>query len=266
LAEVERLEHEPPAEARETIGSYLESARLLGQRTGELHVALGSGAEGSAFAPEPFTALYRRSVYQGMRSFASQVLALLRKRLKNLPDAIRPDAEKILDMETEILNRFALILQRKIPGMRIRCHGDYHLGQVLYTGKDFVIIDFEGEPSRPLGERKLKRSPLRDVSGMLQSFRYASLSELKGGGYRIEDHGRLKSWSRFWYGWVSATFLKAYLAATRESGFLPGSGEDIGLVLHLYLLEKSIYELGYEINHRPDWMDIPIESIFEILK
>ena len=153
------------------IGPYLASAHLLGQRTGELHVALASDRSDPDFAPEPFTPFYLRSAYQSMRTLADRTLILLRDRVKALPEEARAEAEKILALKNEIFNRFRLVIDQETTAMRIRCHGDYHLGQVLFTGKDFVITDFEGEPAQPLGERRRKRSPLRDVAGMLRSFR-----------------------------------------------------------------------------------------------
>jgi maltose alpha-D-glucosyltransferase/alpha-amylase len=258
-------DQEIPALARELIGSYLPSAHRLGQRTGELHNALGSETKDPAFAPEAFTALYRRSLYQSMRTMADQSLALLAKRLKSLPPEIRPDAEKILKLENSIFDRFREIVEAKITALRIRCHGDYHLGQVLFTGKDFFIIDFEGEPARPISERRLKRSPLRDVAGMLRSFNYAAAAALKSDGMREEDAVQLKPWASFWSFWVSVDYLKGYFEATRQSAFMPKSIAEIALMMDVYLLEKAVYELGYELNNRPDWVSAPIEGILELL-
>jgi maltose alpha-D-glucosyltransferase/alpha-amylase len=258
-------EREIPALARELIGSYLPSAQLLGQRTGELHMALASEAKNSAFAPEPFTALYRRSLYQGMRTLADQSLTLLGKRLKGLPEEIRADAEKVLKLERAILDRFREIIEAKITALRIRCHGDYHLGQVLFTGKDFIIIDFEGEPARPVTERRLKRSPIRDVAGMLRSFNYAAAAKLKDDSMRVEEMAQMKPWAKFWDLWVSVNYLKGYFTATRQSAIMPKSLAEIALMLDLYLLEKAVYELGYELNNRPDWVSVPIEGILELV-
>ena len=254
-----------PALAQEVMGAYLSSARLLGQRTGEFHRALASDAKDPAFAPEPYTALYRRSHYQSMRTLADQALALLEQRLPKLPDEVRPDAARLLKMEGTIFDGLRPILEKKITGMRIRCHGDYHLGQVLFTGKDFVITDFEGEPARPISERRIKRSPLRDVAGMLRSFNYAALTKLKSNSLRPEDAVQLKPWAHYWSLWVSVTYLKGFLEATAEAVFMPKSSEEIALLLNIYLLEKAVYELRYELNNRPAWIDVPLAGILEIL-
>jgi maltose alpha-D-glucosyltransferase/alpha-amylase len=203
-----------------------------------------------------------------VQSHVGQVYQLLRDRLRKLPNEVREDAQKVLDLEAEIRRRYRAILQRKINTMRIRTHGDYHLGQVLYTGRDFVIIDFEGEPARPLGERRIKRSPLRDVAGMLRSFHYASYAALYGQvpGIRPEDFLALEPWAQFWYTWVSVTYVKAYLAAAHQVSFLPGERTDRQVLLDVFLLEKAIYELGYELNNRPEWVEVPVQGILQLLE
>ena len=259
----------PPAVA-EIIGPYLESARLLGQRTGEMHLALGSDTDRPDFSPEPFSKLYQRSIYQSMRNLTGQVFQLLRQRLRALPEVTRPEVQKVLDQEARILERFRSIIDLKITAMRIRCHGDYHLGQVLHTGKDFVIIDFEGEPARPLSERRIKRSPLRDVAGMLRSFNYAAYSALfsqrDSGLIRPEDFAFLESSAKFWRIWVSAAFLKAYRREASKGNIIPKAKRELQALLDIYLLEKAVYELGYELNNRPEWITIPIQGIRDLLK
>jgi maltose alpha-D-glucosyltransferase/alpha-amylase len=160
-------------------------------------------------------------------------------------------------------------LRGKIDGTRIRTHGDYHLGQVLYTGNDFVIIDFEGEPARPLSERRIKRTALRDVAGMLRSFHYAPYAALFGAApgsiVRGEDVPRLETGARFWYQWVSASFLRAYLAEASKGTFLPTKPEAVESLLQAYLLEKALYEISYELNNRPDWVKIPLRGVLDLL-
>ncbi len=256
--------------AAEMIGAYLESARLLGQRTAELHIALASLPDHLEFVPEAFSTLYQRSLYQSMRNLTKQVFELLRRSLDNLPVAMREDAQEILNREGDVIKHFQLILDRKISAMRIRCHGDYHLGQVLYTGKDFVIFDFEGEPARPLSERRLKRCPLRDIAGMLRSFHYAAYAALftqqASGFVRKGDFPCLETWALFWCFWVCVAFLKAYLPAAAETLIVPHERDELQVLLDAYLLEKAIYELGYELNNRPDWLKIPLQGIKQKLE
>jgi maltose alpha-D-glucosyltransferase/alpha-amylase len=261
------LNDEVPILARELIDSYLESARLLGQRTGELHKALASSTEDPDFAPEPFSMLYQRSVYQSLQSQISQVFQELRARLKHLPDGLRAEAQRVLDLEGEIRRHYRSLLQHKLNTMRIRVHGDYHLGQVLYTGRDFIIIDFEGEPARPLSERRIKRSPLRDVAGMLRSFHYASYMALFGQvpSIRPEDFPALEPWAQYWYTWVSVAFLKAYLAVAKDESFLPKDALELQVLLDAYVLAKAVYELGYELNNRPDWLQIPMKGLLRLV-
>jgi maltose alpha-D-glucosyltransferase / alpha-amylase len=263
---------EIPPQATEAVRTYLEAAHLLGQRTAELHRALASNSSDPQFTPEPFTPMYQRSLYQSMRSLARQTLQLLSRRARDLPESLRPMAQQALDAEGQILGCFQALLDRKIGAMRIRTHGDYHLGQVLYTGKDFVIIDFEGEPARSLTERRLKRPALRDVAGMLRSFDYAAYAALfdlaeRGG---ISEHpgalSRLEAHARSWSLWVSVAFMKAYLAVAADTSFVPRGREEIQVLLDAHLLEKAVYELGYEMNNRPNWARIPLIGILNLVR
>src|SRR5581483_5871123 len=158
--------------------------------------------------------------------------------------------------------------RRKMTATKSRTHGDYHLGQVLNTGKDFIIIDFEGEPSRSLTERKMKRSPLRDVAGMLRSFHYAAHSALAQQlpNIRAEDVSFLQPWAENWAQFVSAIFLQSYLETAGRASFIPYDNEDVETLVDAFLLDKAVYEVGYELNNRPTWLPIPIRGIMEILR
>jgi len=257
---------QPPTFAVETIGHYLEAARLLGRRTAQLHLALASDPDDPAFAPEPFSELYQRSLYQSMRAVMVQTFQLVRRRAADVAVL-----KQILDLQDDIASRFHTVIDHRIASTRIRCHGDYHLGQVLYTGKDFVLIDFEGEPMRPLGVRRLKRSPLVDVAGMLRSFHYAAYTALEGasrgsGVVRPEDRDVIEPWLGYWYAWVSAGFLRAYLDEAADASFLPRSRRDLEVLLDAFMLEKALYELGYEINHRPEWVRVPVHGICQLME
>jgi maltose alpha-D-glucosyltransferase/alpha-amylase len=151
------LPTELPSLAQETVGAYVPFAQLLGRRTAELHLSLASSSDDPDFAPEAFTHMYATSLYQSMRGLTIRALQLLQQQSDSLPGETRDEAQMVLKMKESILERFQMVRKGKITAQRIRCHGDYHLGQVLFTGKDFVIIDFEGEPARPLSERRLLR-------------------------------------------------------------------------------------------------------------
>ncbi|HVR39032.1 MAG TPA: maltose alpha-D-glucosyltransferase [Thermoanaerobaculia bacterium] len=251
-------------EAREIIGSYIADAEKLGARTAQMHLALASRPDVRAFAPEPFTPHYQRSLYQFVRTQLVQTMALVKRRAKDLPEL-----EELMAKEPAILQRIRAILDHKVTAQRIRTHGDFHLGQVLHTGTDFVIIDFEGEPSRPLSERRIKRSALRDVAGMLRSFHYAPyavvLGQAPGHFIRAEDRATLENAARFWHRWVAAAYLRAYLTESAKGTHLPHTTQEIDVVLHLHLLEKALYEIAYELNHRPEWLPIPVRGVLDLV-
>ncbi len=253
---------------RELIGGFhLEMVRLLGKRTGELHLALSSEPDDPDFAPEPFSMLYQRSLFQSMRSQAVKALSLLAKQKGKLPDPLSRQAEEVVGAEGKILSFFEKIRQRKINSMKFRIHGDFHLGQVLSTGRDFMIIDFEGEPARALSERRLKRSPFVDVAGMIRSFHYAANSALlKHAQIRPEDVQVLEPWVERLYHSVSGIFLRSYLETVAKAPFVPADREELGILIESFLLEKVLYEIRYEINNRPDWVNIPIGGVRYMIK
>jgi len=253
---------------RDLIGPvYVDLVSLLGKRTGELHLALASFAHDGDMEPEPFSMLYQKSVYQSMRALTLQVFDDLQSNLRNMNDEVAKQTRSILEAKQEILRHFRDITNHKISAMKIRIHGDYHLGQVLYTGKDFVIIDFEGEPTRPLGERRLKRSVLRDVAGMIRSFHYAAHGVIiLRPGTQTADLEDLQRWADLWYYCVAGVFLSSYLAVVGDAEFLPKDKQDFETLLETFLLEKAVYELGYELHNRPDWLLIPIRGVQQTLK
>lgn len=259
---------EIPELASQMLGSYLVNAHLLGQRTAEMHLALASDPDHPDFAPEPFSSFYQRSIYQYSRTLMGQVFLLLRQRLHEFPNETQKLAHTVLNRQKEFLGRFQVILNQKITATRSRYHGNFHLGQVLYTGKDFIVIDFEGEPSRSLNERRMKRSPLRDVVGMLHSFNYAVhkalRSELESGTLRPDNLPLMEQWAEFWYVWTSAAFLKSYLEIARQDSFLPKTEQELQVLMDGYLLDKLIYELGYQIKHRPDWVPILLKRLVQL--
>jgi maltose alpha-D-glucosyltransferase/alpha-amylase len=261
-------ESTPPEIVSTLMGVFLSSAELLGQRTGELHLALASNSDDPAFKPEPFSQLYQRSLYQSLRKLSAQTLQLLSKRAP-LAEPAEEEARQVLAREKELMGAFEVVMKQKIHADRIRCHGDYHLGQVLYTGKDFMIIDFEGEPARSLGERRLKRSALVDVAGMIRSFHYAAWAALfkhqQNLGASPDDQHKLREAARSWYRWISAAFLRRYLQTVEGASFKPHALAELEMLLHVLLLEKAIYELKYELNNRPDWVEVPLRGVLELL-
>ena len=257
-----------PPEVHEQIGPYLEWAALLGTRTGEMHNALGHQTRDEAYSPEPFSQLYQRSLYQQVRSDVQRAMQSLRRWQRNHEPG--PQVQQLLELEPVLLERARQVARGRMAGARIRIHGDYHLGQVLYTGRDFVIIDFEGEPARPLSERRIKRSPLRDVAGMLRSFHYAAFAHLTlpdfGAWVRPEDAETLVPWADWWYRWVTGTYLNAYLAEMAGSELLPSDPAEIEILLDSLLLQKAMYEIGYELQSRPDWLAIPVRGALELAR
>ena len=244
------------------IGPHLEWASLLGRRTAELHRALASDPSDPDFEPEPLTAMERQALFHGARSLVNRVFRQL-----GSTDPRTPAAEEVLAREGEVAQRLRVISAHRIQCTRIRCHGDYHLGQVLWTGKDFVIIDFEGEPTRSLGQRRLKRPAPFDLAGMIRSFHYASRSAAlrlsRDLGTSLEP--ALETWLTLWYRWVAGTFLGAYVDGAGSADFLPSDESELANLLDFFLLEKAVYELGYEVNNRPGWVDIPARGIIELL-
>jgi maltose alpha-D-glucosyltransferase / alpha-amylase len=252
-----------PWPAPELISSYLESVRVLGARTAELHRALASRSDDPSFAPEPFSALDQRAFIQSMRTLQSRVF----RALAAAADGAARGRE-LLEREGQLRAKVRSLLEENIGGTRIRCHGDFHLGQVLYTGRDFVVIDFEGEPSRPLGERRLKRPALRDVAAMLRSFRYAAEHALRSPALAtLGDDLRtpLEAWARFWADEVSAAFLRSYLDVAGQARFLPPTQDGVDRLLRALLFEKALLEIEYELSHRPDWLSTPVHGVLELL-
>jgi len=260
---------EPPERAREMIGSYLESAAMLGDRTAQLHLALTSELEDRGFAPEPLTPHAQRGVFQSLRNLARQNFQLLGQRLNTLPPPLQAKAQQVLGLEAEMIKRFRAVYERGLDVARIRYHGDYHLGQVLHTGRDFLIIDFEGEPASPIGERRLKRTPLRDVAGMVVSFRHAAhaalLKQTVHGTLQTAQLATATAWEQYWAHWAGAVYYRAYLRTAAGAAFLPRSPEDLQIMMEICLLRRNIFELGRELVSRPAWAALSLDGILELM-
>jgi trehalose synthase-fused probable maltokinase len=259
-----------PLSATGWLGDYPSSARLLGRRIAELHLALASDSQDPDFSPESFSLAYQREVHNAMSRLAQETFGMLRRRAADLPAPLRAKADAVLGAEGTLVSRFRLLDERPLSGQLTRIHGDLHLGQVLWTGEDFVFIDFEGEPARSLAERRAKHSPVRDIAGMIRSFHYAAYAALfrraGSGGTEAPLFAALAPFANAWYRWVSSEFLRAYLETAAGAAFLPGRPEELGAFLNLWLLDKAVYELKYELNHRLSWVAIPLEGIAGLLE
>ncbi len=244
-------------------GVFPPRLRQLGVRTAELHRCLES-IEGKDFTPEPFTLLYQRSLYQTMRSLLRRTEREVTNKLPDLSPEIRAQALDWFSRTPRILDAYAILLKRKITATKTRVHGDYHLGQVLNTGNDFIILDFEGEPRKTLGERLLKRSPLVDVAGMVRSFDYAlEVSLLQ---QKVKDQERLKPWALKWLDLVTGEFLDGYRTTAAGASFLPPTEAEFDALLKLFVLDKAVYEIGYELNYRPDFLQIPLGAVNRLVQ
>ncbi|HEX4643274.1 MAG TPA: maltose alpha-D-glucosyltransferase [Candidatus Acidoferrales bacterium] len=251
--------------ARDHVGIYLESAAALGRRTAELHLALASSAGNPNFAPEPLTSDDLQAQLGDARQHAAAVFGVLKERVSHLPDDVVELAASVLSRRRRILDYLGNVKFEALRAQRIRIHGDYHLGQVLRVKTDFVILDFEGEPARSLAERRTKQSPLKDVAGMLRSFSYAAHGTLINYAARHpEDPQRLEPWAQLWERSVSAEFLRSYRETAGSAGFLPPGPSDFRKLLGVFLLDKALYEILYEVNSRPGWVRIPMLGLLSL--
>jgi maltose alpha-D-glucosyltransferase/alpha-amylase len=241
---------------------YLLGAATLGRRTAEMHLALASAPADSAFAVEPLDAVSLDAVARDMQSHASAALDMLAQRAGTLHDTGRGHADAVLAARSALLSRFDGLRSIHNAGRRMRIHGDYHLGQVLRTEADFVILDFEGEPARSIPERRAKQSPLKDVAGMMRSFGYAAYAALLGFTVHApDDYAPLEPWAETWEHWAGSAFLRSYLSTLDGARLLPPHESARRRMLAAFMLDKALYELAYELNNRPDWVTIPLVGI-----
>ncbi|MCG6188883.1 maltose alpha-D-glucosyltransferase [Maribellus maritimus] len=253
---------------KDLLGSFfLEMMKLLGRRTAEMHLALASVKNKKEFTPEPFSLLYQKSLYQSFRTLIKRTVNQMKSSKKKLNDEQKELIDDIISNESLLLSTIKSTLERKkIHTSKTRIHGDYHLGQVLFVGKDFMIIDFEGEPTRSLTARKLKHCPFKDVAGMLRSFHYAIyMGQLENKSKIPGDSDFLKPWLDAWYEMVQNAFMEGYLKTAGKASFIPEEEQEINNLLSVYTIEKAIYEADYEFNNRPDWLHIPLNGLKKIL-
>ena len=245
---------------------FASLVRILGQRTGELHAAFATATDDAAFAPEHASPEEVAGWAEGILAEARRTLDLLKRRRGRLPEEAGPDADRLLALRRELTRRIKDVSREGFGVVKTRHHGDYHLGQVLVVGNDFQIIDFEGEPARPLAERRRKHSPLRDVAGMLRSFNYAIRSALMNVvADRAEPLERLEPWITLWEERTRQAFLEGYAEGARGAASYPENEEHARALIELFTLEKALYEVRYELDNRPDWVGIPIRGVLDLL-
>lgn len=250
---------------------FAAEAQTLGDVTRQMHLALASDDRDPAFAPEPATAADVERWARGARSEGDRALALLERSLTSgaLTDTTGREAEEVLDQRAAVstLVDAWLVGLADDAGARIRHHGDYHLGQVLQAADGtFMVIDFEGEPARPLEERRAKHSGLRDVAGMLRSFAYAAATLADEACATLDEDDAMTRGSR-WEREMREAFLRGYLPDGREHpAFLPSGRARFDVLLGLFEAEKMFYELGYELNNRPGWVWIPLSAVAKTLR
>jgi maltose alpha-D-glucosyltransferase / alpha-amylase len=242
-----------------------EKVRLLGLRTAEMHLKFASVTEHAAFRPEPYSLHYQRSLFSSFNTSIRESFDSLEKHKQSISEKLLPMAEKLLSLRASILDSMKKVYSHKMELLKIRIHGDYHLGQVLFTGKDLMILDFEGEPAKRYSERRLKFSALRDVAGMIRSFNYAGYGSLfLEGQARQADIAILEPYAELWSHYMSGFFMAAYLEKVKGTLLVPDNKEDLKTMMDVFLLSKVFYELNYELNNRPDWLIIPIKGILNI--
>ncbi|HUS27092.1 MAG TPA: putative maltokinase, partial [Kofleriaceae bacterium] len=263
---IQRARLAPSDSVLDLVGAYIDRVRLLGLRTAELHLALASDTSDPLFRPEAYDIMHQQSMYGSASAQMARTFDVLRKKRGTLSPDAHTMADELIAHESDIDRLLERVTKRRLDVARIRVHGDYHLGQVLWTGDDFLIIDFEGEPGRPLSQRRFKRSPLRDVAGMLRSLEYASAAALRDGRHRPEDMPVLSVWARAWTEWVSASFLGGYLDRVAGTKLIPPNDADTEQLLRFFMFEKVIYEIGYELDNRPEWVEIPMRGLLTLLK
>jgi maltose alpha-D-glucosyltransferase / alpha-amylase len=256
--------------ARETAtarhADYIELARRLGARTAELHRAFAQTTGDPAFDPEPVSQRRRLLWVKAARSLAREAIRQLRRGLDQLEGDARANGERLVLARRTLLDRLKTALPEQLRGAKTRLHGDYHLGQVLVAKNDFYILDFEGEPMRPLAERRAKHSPIRDIAGMLRSFDYAAWAALRAAAEKYaEEPSKLRLGAEEWREIASSAFLAGYTEAAASSPGMPDPTE-LEQLLAFFLIEKACYEIVYEMRHRPEWAAIPVNGLTALLQ
>jgi maltose alpha-D-glucosyltransferase/alpha-amylase len=260
------VETQPPVASDDPHALFTTQAHTLGMRVGELHRAFAARTGNPAFDPEPVTDADLEAWIETVRSDTTQTFDRLERKRPDLDEAVRADADELLARKLYLLDRVQRASARIDGLVKTRYHGDLHFGQVLVTGNDFVIIDFEGEPMRPVDERRAKGSPIRDVAGMVRSASYAAHATVdRLAAQHADRHAEFRSNALEWQAAVTGAFIAGYKAATAGLPSVPQDEAAFKRLLDLFLIEKGLYEMRYELESRPQWAGIPIRGLLELL-
>lgn len=255
-----RINDSLPQEINQTLGLYAHVVTTIAKKTAQMHLALVGNNGNKPFEAENFTLFDQRSLYQSLRNVIVKTSKHLEKKALKMEDSLQKKMEALFNNKNQIITQLEYVLTHKLGGKKIRCHGDFHLGQTLYTGEDFVIIDYEGEPCRPLSERKIKYPPLKDIAGMLRSFHYAIYTVLDQNSF-ISPYFQPEKW----YALICNIFIHTYRNFPGINSLLPPDKISFSFLLYAYMLEKVFYEINYELNNRPDWVHVPCLGLLNLM-
>jgi maltose alpha-D-glucosyltransferase/alpha-amylase len=266
---LELSRQEVPERAKQLIGAPLETARVLGERVGQMHALLGQADPADPdFAPEPMSTFHVRSLYQSVRGRVNNALELLEDRRPSLPLRDQEAARVVLDASPRVDALLQRLRKLETDGQRIRIHGDLHLGQVLDTGSDVIIVDFEGDTGRPLSERRLKRPALTDLASLVRSIHFAAhwprVERELLSPEAVETDG-LAAWSTYWFQWMSAACIRGYREATEGAAFNPSDEDAWSVLFKCLLVSRACDELTSRLGSRSDWLGIPLAGLDELL-
>ena len=257
----------PDEDTKVLIGTVTaERVRLLGKRIAKMHLALIGDDRQNDFRPEPYSLHYQRSLYSSYQSQVRKAYQKLQKHKKKVPEQFTEKMEKVGSMKKDILQTLRQIYAHKIDIAKIRIHGDLHLGQILFTGRDFVFVDFEGAPSLSYSERRLKRAALEDVAKILRSFHHAAYEQLLNNGFRPQEAETMYNWAEKWYHYMSQIFMKAYLMRAESDLLLPDNPADLEKIMDVFLLERLMAELDEELHPPYPRLLVPLNGILCIME
>lgn len=263
----ERAGRAPPEDVASLIGAMLDWSALLGRKTAELHEALATPSDSAEFQPERYSSFDRRSAYQSMRNLIGTTLRALRSTVRKLPQEAISDAETVLAHEKTLYRKVEYLLSSRLTALRMRHHGELGLDTILHTGRDFVIVDFDGDRARPLPERRRKRSPLRDVAWLIGSLHEAARSAFNDPNIvREADRDALAPWREQWSAWTSAMFLGAYLDAVGDADFVPDGSDELEQLLHRLLLERTLGRVAHLLAVESNEVAVPLAELVALLR